>query len=162
MELVLVENWREEGSEGVADNAALVTGKTSLAKAAASRAAKMLSNKVQFIEVEPHNLTSGSLGKTQRDTHNFLTGTIAEHAKQGPLIVLLDEVETLAVDRQRLSLEANPIDVHRATDAVLAALDNPSPYRARIDFNKARGTVDRSPSDEASGCHPVFRLHQDG
>lgn len=100
------------------------TGKTSLAKAAASRAAKMLSHKLQFIEVEPHNLTSSSLGRSQRDMHNFLTGTIAEHAKQGPLIVLLDEVETLAVDRQKLSLEANPIDVHRATDAVLAALDH--------------------------------------
>ena len=37
--------------------------------------------------------------------------------------MLLDEVETLAVDRSRLSLDANPIDVHRATDAVLAQLD---------------------------------------
>lgn len=100
------------------------TGKTSLAKAAASKAAGMLSSKVKFIEVEPHNLTSSSLGSSQRSMHNFLTGTIAEHAKQGPLIVLLDEVETMAVDRQKLSLDANPIDVHRATDAVLAALDH--------------------------------------
>lgn len=100
------------------------TGKTSLAKAAASKAAGMLSTKVKFIEVEPHNLTSSSLGRSQRDMHNFFTQTLAEHAKQGPLIVLLDEVETLAVDRQKLSLDANPIDVHRATDAVLAALDH--------------------------------------
>ena len=56
--------------------------------------------------------------------HQFLNGTIAESAKHGPLIVLLDEVETMAVDRQRLSLDANPIDVHRATDAVLAGLDH--------------------------------------
>ena len=41
----------------------------------------------------------------------------------GPLVVVLDEVETLAADRSRMSLEANPIDVHRATDAVLAQLD---------------------------------------
>jgi pachytene checkpoint protein 2 len=41
----------------------------------------------------------------------------------GAAIVLLDEVETLAVDRRQLSLEANPIDVHRATDAVLAGMD---------------------------------------
>jgi AAA+ superfamily predicted ATPase len=39
-------------------------------------------------------------------------------------VVLLDEVETLAVDRSKMSLEANPIDVHRATDAVLAQLDH--------------------------------------
>jgi pachytene checkpoint protein 2 len=36
---------------------------------------------------------------------------------------LLDEVETLAVDRSKLSLDANPIDIHRATDAVLVQLD---------------------------------------
>jgi AAA+ superfamily predicted ATPase len=38
-------------------------------------------------------------------------------------VVLLDEVETLVADRSKLSLEANPVDVHRATDAVLAQLD---------------------------------------
>src|SRR5690606_15339933 len=41
----------------------------------------------------------------------------------GPTTVLLDEVETLAADRSKLSLEANPVDVHRATDAVLVQLD---------------------------------------
>lgn len=56
--------------------------------------------------------------------HQFFNGTIAENAKHGPLIVLLDEVETMAVDRRKLSLDANPIDVHRATDAVLASLDH--------------------------------------
>lgn len=40
-----------------------------------------------------------------------------------PAVVLLDEVETLAADRQRMSLEANPIDAHRATDAALAGID---------------------------------------
>ena len=44
-------------------------------------------------------------------------------AMAGPTIVLLDEVETLAADRSRMSLEANPIDIHRATDAVLIQLD---------------------------------------
>lgn len=101
------------------------TGKTSLAKAAASKAGGLLKGKnARFIEVEPHGLTSSTLGRSQRDMHQFLNGTIAEHAKQGPLIVLLDEVETMAVDRQRLSMDANPIDVHRATDAVLAGLDH--------------------------------------
>ena len=49
--------------------------------------------------------------------------TLAELAGNGPTIVLLDEVETLAVDRARLSLDANPVDIHRATDAVLVQLD---------------------------------------
>ena len=101
------------------------TGKTTLAKAAASKAGSFLKGRnAQFIEVEPHGLTSSSLGKSQREMHQFFNGTIAEYARHGPLIVLLDEIETMAVDRRKLSLEANPIDVHRATDAVLASLDH--------------------------------------
>jgi AAA+ superfamily predicted ATPase len=101
------------------------TGKTTLAKAAASKAAGFLRGQnTHFLEVEPHGLTSSSLGKSQREMHQFFNGTIAEYAKHGPLIVLLDEIETMAVDRQKLSLDANPIDVHRATDAVLASLDH--------------------------------------
>ena len=36
---------------------------------------------------------------------------------------MLDEVETLAADRSKMSMEANPVDIHRATDAVLVQLD---------------------------------------
>ena len=49
--------------------------------------------------------------------------TIPELAMDGVAIVLLDELETLAVSRHQLSLDANPIDVHRATDATLAGMD---------------------------------------
>lgn len=101
------------------------TGKTSIAKGVASAAAKAISGgNVTFIEVEPHALTSSALGKTQREVRKFLEEVVTEQALQGPLIVLLDEVETLVADRAKLSLEANPIDVHRATDAMLAGLDN--------------------------------------
>jgi AAA+ superfamily predicted ATPase len=79
--------------------------------------------RVLFIEVEPHALASAALGKSQRAVRDLLGVTIAEQASSGPLVVLLDEVETLAADRSKMSLEANPIDVHRATDAVLAQLD---------------------------------------
>lgn len=41
----------------------------------------------------------------------------------GPAMVLLDEVETIAASRHQLSLEANPVDVHRATDAALSGMD---------------------------------------
>jgi SpoVK/Ycf46/Vps4 family AAA+-type ATPase len=84
-------------------------GKTSLAKGAASVASEMLQRKVRFVQVEPHSLTSGQMGKTQREVHAFLTETIAEYATQGPLIVLLDEVETLAVNRQALSMATRSI-----------------------------------------------------
>lgn len=101
------------------------TGKTSLARALAARTSQIIKadRPFLFIEVEPHALASAALGKSQRAVRDLLGQTINEHAANGPLIVLLDEVETLAADRSKLSLEANPIDVHRATDAVLAQLD---------------------------------------
>ena len=63
------------------------------------------------------------MGRTQRAVSNLFSQSIAEAAAAGPTIVLLDEVETLAADRSKMSLEANPIDIHRATDAVLMQLD---------------------------------------
>lgn len=100
------------------------TGKTSLARGLAHRTAQSLNGaRLRFLEVEPHSLTSSALGKTQRAVSDLFSQAIAEAASQGPTIVLLDEVETLAADRSKLSLEANPVDVHRATDAVLVQLD---------------------------------------
>lgn len=101
------------------------TGKTSLARGLAARTAEVVGKlgQFRFIEVEPHALAGAALGKSQRAVRDLLGQTIAEQAERGPLIVLLDEVETLAADRGRMSMDANPIDVHRATDAVLAQLD---------------------------------------
>lgn len=100
------------------------TGKTSLARGLAHRTAESLKgSKFRLLEVEPHALTSSAMGKTQRAVSDLFSQSIAEVATVGPTIVLLDEVETLATDRVKLSLEANPIDVHRATDAVLVQLD---------------------------------------
>lgn len=102
------------------------TGKTSLARGLASKIAHSLTGgpKMRYLEVEPHGLASGQLGRSQQAVRNLLNGVVAERANLGPLVVVLDEVETLAADRQKLSLEANPVDVHRATDAVLAQLDH--------------------------------------
>lgn len=100
------------------------TGKTSLARGLASTVASLLKGSAfRLVEVDPHALTSSAMGKTQRAVGVLFSQAIAEQAASGPTIVLLDEVETLAADRTRMSLEANPIDVHRATDAVLVQLD---------------------------------------
>lgn len=100
------------------------TGKTTLARGLASRAAKALKDAgVRFLQVDPHALTSSSLGQSQKEVSKLFHQTIPDHADRDPCIVLLDEVETLAPDRRRMSLEANPIDVHRATDAALAGID---------------------------------------
>lgn len=101
------------------------TGKTSLARGLASKTAGFLpTKKISYIEVEPHSLASSAMGKTQKAVTELFGQTIAEYAEAGPTFVLLDEVETVAVDRSKLSLEANPIDVHRATDAALVQLDH--------------------------------------
>ena len=100
------------------------TGKTSLARGLASKTASSFhGGDFQLLEVQPHELTSSAMGKTQRVVSELFSQTIAAAASQARTIVLLDEVETLAVDRSKLSLEANPVDIHRATDAVLAQLD---------------------------------------
>jgi pachytene checkpoint protein 2 len=100
------------------------TGKTSLARGLAHRTAESFKGgKFRLLEVEPHTLTSAAMGKTQRAVSDLFSQSIAEAASEGPMIVLLDEVETLAADRAKMSMEANPVDVHRATDAVLVQLD---------------------------------------
>jgi AAA+ superfamily predicted ATPase len=100
------------------------TGKTTLARGLASKVAAMLrGQKVNFLQVDPHALASAALGKSQQAATKLFEQTIPEAGMGGCAVVLLDEVETLAADRRRMSLEANPVDVHRATDAVLAGVD---------------------------------------
>lgn len=98
------------------------TGKTTLARGLANEMAKVL-GKVQFVQVDPHALGSSSLGKSQKEVSKLFQQTIPELAMNMPTVVMLDEVESLAADRQRMSLEANPVDAHRATDAALAGID---------------------------------------
>jgi pachytene checkpoint protein 2 len=111
------------------------TGKTSLARGLAHRvAASFKGARFRLLEVEPHSLASAAHGKTQRAVTDLFAQSIAEAAAAGPTVVLLDEVETLAADRAKLSLEANPVDVHRATDAVLVQLDALAEDRPQLLF----------------------------
>lgn len=101
------------------------TGKTSLARGLAARTAASLPHlgQFQYLEVDPHDVASAGLGQRQKAVTELLGSTIARYARARPTVVLLDEVETLAVARAGLSMDVNPIDVHRATDALLAQLD---------------------------------------
>ena len=100
------------------------TGKTTLARGLANRVAQTIKGAAaRFIQIDPHALTSSALGRSQKEVAKLFHQVIPEFAADRTCIVLLDEVETVAPDRQRMSLEANPIDVHRATDAALAGID---------------------------------------
>ena len=85
------------------------TGKTTLARGLANQIAKQLpGTRTTFVEVDPHALTSSALGRSQQAVAKLFEQTLPEIAMDGVAIVLLDELETLAVSRHRLSLEANP------------------------------------------------------
>jgi AAA+ superfamily predicted ATPase len=100
------------------------TGKTTLAGGLADQAARALGESVLFVEVNAHAFPSQMLGESQRSVARLFDRTLPDLARRGgPTIVLLDEVESLAVSRAGASLETNPVDVHRATDAVLAGVD---------------------------------------
>jgi pachytene checkpoint protein 2 len=101
------------------------TGKTTLAKGLADKVARTVQGPRpwRLAEVDPHDLASSHLGRSQRGVSQLFGTVLHEQAAAGPLIVLFDEVETVFTDRRGLSLEANPIDVHRAVDAALVGLD---------------------------------------
>lgn len=99
------------------------TGKTSLGKGLANRLGQHF-GQVIFAEVDAHAMPSQMLGESQRNVANLLEKSIPELAsKDLPVVVLLDEVTSVAVNRQMAIGGTDPVDVIRATDAALHGLD---------------------------------------
>lgn len=99
------------------------TGKTTLARSLGAPLAAVCKVPIRVIEFAAHEAMSGEHGRTQREVHRVLTEVVPDLAGADHAILVVDEVESLAVHRGSASLEANPVDVHRTTDAVLTALD---------------------------------------
>ncbi|MGZ5032209.1 MAG: AAA family ATPase [Usitatibacter sp.] len=102
------------------------TGKTTMARGLAQVAALALARAgaTTLVVINPHAVPSDMLGESQRNVTRLLTATIPEIAARRPFtVVLVDEVESFAVSRSSASFETNPVDVHRATDAVLLGID---------------------------------------
>jgi SpoVK/Ycf46/Vps4 family AAA+-type ATPase len=102
------------------------TGKTTLARGLAQVSALALAREgaTTLVEINPHAFPSDMLGESQRNIMRLLTDTIPEIAARRPhTVVLIDEVESFAVRRSTASFETNPVDVHRATDAVMLGVD---------------------------------------
>jgi AAA+ superfamily predicted ATPase len=113
------------------------TGKTTLARGLAQQAALTLAPRgaTTYIEVDPHAFPSEMLGESQRNITRLMTDTIPELAARRPhTVVLIDEVESFAVRRSSASFATNPVDVHRATDALLAGIDAVAAENARVLF----------------------------
>jgi pachytene checkpoint protein 2 len=102
------------------------TGKTTAARGLAHAVAHSLgkAGATTLVEIDPHALPSEMLGESQRNVARLLDSTLPELAQRRPFtVVLIDEIESLAIRRRSASFETNPADLHRATDAVLTALD---------------------------------------
>ena len=102
------------------------TGKSSLVRGLAQRLSKeVFDGELLFAEVNAHALPSQMLGDSQRNTANLLERALPELSEKGhPMVVLIDEVDSIAVDRDRASGGTDPVDVARATEAALQGLDH--------------------------------------
>lgn len=105
------------------------TGKSSLARGLAQVVAEDLAgagvaDEIIFAEVDPHALPSQMLGESQRNAINLLEKSLPELAEKGhPVIVVIDEVNSLAMRRSLAAGGRDPVDVMRATEAVLRGID---------------------------------------
>ena len=103
------------------------TGKSTLARGLCEAAAGAVATRgaTGVVTVDPHALPSDLLGESQRSVTRLLQHTLTQIGEERPhTIVVLDEVESLATSRREASFGTNPVDVHRATDAVLAGIDH--------------------------------------
>jgi SpoVK/Ycf46/Vps4 family AAA+-type ATPase len=113
------------------------TGKTTLARGLAQQASLALAREgaTTYVEIDPHAFPSEMLGESQRNITRLMTDTLPELAARRPhTIVLVDELESLAVRRSSASFTTNPVDVHRATDALLAGIDSVAADHPRVLF----------------------------
>ena len=101
-------------------------GKTTLARGLGSQVARELGGRqgvVRVVDVNMHVLPSELLGRTQRNVVQLFEEELPALAEEGPVVVVMDEVEVLAVSRSQASFDINPADVFRGTAALLSALD---------------------------------------
>lgn len=137
-------------------------GKTTVGRGLADRVAQVVGGIGEFlyIELDPHALTSSSLGRSQRAVEHLFTEVLEEEAATGPLVVMIDEIETIATDRSQLSLEANPVDVIRAVDAALVGLDRLARRFSNvllIATSNLRGAIDPALRSRADFSYEVPR-----
>jgi MoxR-like ATPase len=127
------------------------TGKTTVAKGAANELARRAGTELAFRHVRIDQLAGSKLGQTPK-----LVGQVFEEirtvADRGArLVLLLDEVESLFVDRSELSGDADPYDSTRAVNTALNEIDALADYAQvyTIATSNQRGAIDRAFADRA-------------
>lgn len=105
------------------------TGKSSLARGLAQVVSEALAqdgfaDQTIFAEVDPHAIPSQMLGESQRNTISLFEKSLPELAsKDVPVIVMIDEVNSLVPSRALATGGRDPLDVMRATEAALRGID---------------------------------------
>lgn len=105
------------------------TGKSSLARGLAQVISEALAeddfaDQTIFAEVDPHAIPSQMLGESQRNTISLFEKSLPELASKGtPVIVMIDEVNSLIPSRALATGGRDPLDVMRATEAALRGVD---------------------------------------
>jgi SpoVK/Ycf46/Vps4 family AAA+-type ATPase len=103
------------------------TGKTSLARGLASQLHDAFGSAlgpVSMVVLNPHELASDLHGQSQRSVAKVLEEHIPALAKDALTVLVLDEAESRLFSRDGASMDTNPADLQRATDAALAGFDH--------------------------------------
>lgn len=140
------------------------TGKSSLARGLAQVVAEELvesgeAEQVIFGEIDPHAIPSQMLGESQRNTLDLLEKSLPELAGKGvPVIVAIDEVNSLVPSRSMTTGGRDPLDVMRATEAALRGIDylaSHAPNVLVIATSNFEATIDEALLDRIDVAVPI-------
>lgn len=140
------------------------TGKSSLARGLAQVVAEDIvasgeADQVIFGEVDPHAVPSQMLGESQRNTIALLEKSLPELASKGvPVIVAIDEVNSLVPARTMTTGGRDPLDVMRATEAALRGIDylaSHAPNVLVVATSNFEATIDEALLDRIDLAVPI-------
>ncbi len=108
------------------------TGKTSLCRGLSHTAVTQMADqgvtRGVYVEIDSHRLSSELLGKGPKLIEEAFARIRSDFAAPGlrdgyPVMVVVDEIESLASDRAGALNDTNPVDVYRSVNAVITQLD---------------------------------------
>lgn len=99
------------------------TGKTDLALGCGHRFAVKNGEPAVLLEVDAHQLPSANKGGTQQNIVRLFRDIAEVAASDLPVIVVVNEVETIAGSRADLAPATNPADTANSVNAVIESLD---------------------------------------
>jgi SpoVK/Ycf46/Vps4 family AAA+-type ATPase len=106
-------------------------GKTTLANGFANEFAKIQAQPTHLYALPTDRLFSELLGQSVKELAKTFAG-IRLLAEQGPLVVLVDEIEAISFDRTKLITSSDPSDLVRFCDQLFRDIDSLQQYPQAI------------------------------